>query len=125
MAIGTLLPIYSAAGKLIAAYLDDPVSHSWKKQEYEKLDKERKTTLEKELKSVPKNRIAFAKEALAPYISSVGIPILNWDNKILGGIIVVGFEKTIPDSIDDHRSQYLLQVSDDVSSVFGCQKNDG
>lgn len=117
--VGTILPIHSAAGKLFATFKNDPISLHWKEQEYKKLDTEHIRTLEKEQEKIRKQHIAFASGALAKFVASVAIPIFNYNDEIVGSIVVVGFEQTIPSKISDQRSEYLLRKGHEISREMG------
>ena len=117
--VGTILPIHSAAGKLFAAYRNDPISRNWKEKEYEKLNKHKITELESKFEEIRNRKIAFATEALATFVSSVAIPIFRYDHEIIGSIVVVGFEKTIPMHPNDKLSQYLLGKGNEISRELG------
>jgi len=117
--VGTMLPIHSAAGKVFAAYKNNPISDKWKEKEYKKLKKPQITELESEFEEIRHEKIAFAKEALATFVSSVAIPVFRYDHEIIGSIVVVGFEKTIPMHPDDKLSQYLLDKGNEIFRELG------
>lgn len=117
--VGTMLPIHSAGGKLFAAHKEGPIFQNWKEKEYDKLKQTRIKELENELEDIRSSHIAFASSALANFVSSVAIPIFNHDKEIVGSIVVVGFEKTIPADKTDERSQYLLTKGKEISKEMG------
>ncbi|RSL32333.1 IclR family transcriptional regulator [Salibacterium salarium] len=118
--VGTFLPIHSAAGKLFAAFLNDPMSQAWKDTEQVNLTEEEIELLKEECLTITSQNISFAKESLAPSISSAAIPIFNYNDEISGSIIVVGFEKDIPNQVDQEISQYLLAKADEISKALGA-----
>lgn len=120
--VGTILPIYSAAGKLFASFKNDPIFLHWKEKEYQHLSKEQIKCFEKELDIIRQQHIAFATGALAKYVASVAIPIFNYDYEIVGSIVVVGFDQSIPSTITDERSIYLLQKSREISKIMGMRE---
>ncbi|SDH17334.1 transcriptional regulator, IclR family [Alteribacillus persepolensis] len=117
--VGSILPIQSAAGKLFAAFMNNPMIEAWKNDQQANWDKKDRQWLDEELDIIQEQKISFAKEALASSISSVAIPIFNYNDDIIGSIIVVGFADAIPQSTDHELSLYLLEKSKEVSSVFG------
>ncbi|MBO8163501.1 MAG: IclR family transcriptional regulator [Brevibacillus sp.] len=117
--IGTFLPIMSACGKVYAAFMEETSIGEWKKQQLAKLDGEQKLQLEAEIEFVRENGISFAKEPLVPSISSIALPIFNFEKRLLGVIIVVGFNETVPNQIDDPMSQYLIKTVKEISQTFG------
>lgn len=120
--VGTVLPIHSAGGKLFAAMLNGPLMDEWVANETTHFSAEEKSTLQSDFAEIRKNGIAFASEALAPSISSIAIPIFNYDSHVLGAIIIVGFQGTVPSSLEDELSVQLLEKSEEISSIFGFSK---
>lgn len=119
--VGTLLPIYSAGGKLFAAFKNGPIFENWKKKELEKMNSREIKDLTDQLDDIRKQNISFATGALADYVSSVAIPIFNYHHEIIGSIVVVGFEKTIPSDFKDERAQYLLAKGEEISREMGLE----
>src|SRR5699024_6195647 len=99
--IGTRLPALSSAGKVYLAFGDETTIEEWQKNELSNLDVEERADLEKEMKTVKETRFAYAAEPLIEHISSFSVPILNFDNKIVGCVTVVGFNTQIPKSVED------------------------
>src|SRR5699024_5585881 len=50
--VGTILPIHSAAGKLFAAFKNNPLSDQWKKNQYKMLDKKQIKELESDFEDI-------------------------------------------------------------------------
>lgn len=117
--IGTFLPIMSATAKVFAAFMDDHLILEWKQQQLAKFDEEQRLRLESEILIVREHGISFATEPLVPSISSIAIPVFNFEKRLLTVIVVVGFSHTIPTQIDDVTSQYLLKMMKEVSASFG------
>ncbi|MED1420345.1 IclR family transcriptional regulator [Bacillus smithii] len=117
--VGTILPIQSAGGKLFAAFMEGPLIQDWIKQETRSFTTQEYTRIEQELKTVRKESISFAQEALAPSIASAGIPVFNYNREIIGAVIIVGFQNTIPSHPNHDLSHYLLEKSVEISSQFG------
>lgn len=120
--VGTILPISSAAGKIFATFMQHPSTKSWIKEELSKLDEKTQKQLIIEFEKIKKDNISFANEALAPNISSCAIPIFNFEKELLGSIIVVGFEKSIPHTVENELSQYLLRKGKEISAIFGFKE---
>ena len=98
--IGSYLPIYSATGKLFASFGNDLQVDEWKKTEFQRLTPQQVENLEKEFAVIGRNHISFAEEPLAPYVSSISIPILNYRKQLLGSITIVGFKENIPKDLE-------------------------
>ncbi|MCU6792658.1 MULTISPECIES: IclR family transcriptional regulator [Paenibacillus] len=119
--IGTLLPILSAAGKVYAAFMEEAVIGVWSKQQLTTLDEERGLKLKTEIEAIRLHGISFASEPLVPSISSVALPIINFQKSLLGAVVIVGFSDALPTHIDEVMSQYLLKVNKEICAIFGCK----
>ncbi len=117
--IGTYLPATTASGKVFCAFMEEQDIKEWKEREFAKLSKTKQTQLEKEIEKVKKEGISFASEPLVPQVSSIAFPVLNFKEELVGSVILVGFNHSIPDQLDHPTSQYLLQMSREISEVFG------
>jgi DNA-binding IclR family transcriptional regulator len=117
--IGTLLPIRSASGKLFLAFMDEQMSREWKEKEFMQIPQEKVGLLEDECRIIRKKEISFAREPLVPSVSSVAIPVLNYQKKLLGSVTVVGFSESIPQDENNELSQFLLSISKEISASFG------
>ena len=117
--IGTRLPILSSSGKIFSAFQSLSVAAEWKQSELQAIHNNQKEILEQEEKVIQSQMIAFAKEPLVPHVSSASVPILNYSNELMGCLTVVGFSEIVPKHIEDPTSQYLLQLSTDISNIFG------
>ncbi|WP_419954051.1 IclR family transcriptional regulator [Neobacillus niacini] len=120
--IGTILPIRSASGKVFMAYMEEQMIREWKEKEFMQIPLEKLSQLEAECKIIREKEIAFAREPLVPSVSSVSIPVLNYQRKLLGSITVVGFSETIPQDENNELSQFLLSISKELSAGFGFKK---
>ncbi len=117
--IGTILPLATATGKVYAAFLNDSSVQEWKRQHEARLDAEHATRLEEDIRDVRERRISFAKEPLVPTISSISLPVFKFGGTLIGSFVVVGFADMMPSREEDEMSGYLLQMSAEISSVFG------
>ncbi len=117
--IGTLLPALSAAGKIFTAFSDESQTADWRSKEWEQLSDQQKNEFLKDIDTVKEYAIAFASEPLVPSISSIAIPIFNFEERLLGVIVVVGFSHTIASRLDDMMSQYLVKMRNEIAEAFG------
>ncbi len=117
--IGTLLPTMSAAGNIFAAYLEENLIADWRNKELDQLSEQQKQAFHEGIEAVREHGIAFASEPLVPSISSIAIPIFNYEARVLGVIVVVGFSNTIASQQDDMMSQYLMKMRNEISESFG------
>lgn len=117
--IGTQLPILSSSGKIFSAFQSPTLAEEWKNLELQAIPKELKEILEKEENDIQTQMIAFSKEPLVPHVSSASVPILNYNGELMGCLTIVGFSEIVPNHIEDPISQYLLELSKDISNIFG------
>jgi DNA-binding IclR family transcriptional regulator len=103
------------------AFMDEQIILDWKANEYSQIPQEKIQELEEECRFIREKEIAFAKEPLVPSVSSVAIPVLNYQKKLLGTITVVGFTEVVPQDENNELSQYLIQISNEISASFGYQ----
>ncbi|MBA4538372.1 IclR family transcriptional regulator [Bacillus aquiflavi] len=121
--IGTKLPILSSSGKIFSVFNDQALIKEWKTNELNLLSNEEQMLFEQETQEIKKNHIAFAKEPLVPFVSSISIPLFNYSASLLGAITVVGFSQHIPQTIESKTAAYLLNMSTEISNIFGYQKD--
>lgn len=117
--IGTMLPLFSSGGKIFAAFMEETSIRSWLEKEMEASSSDKHLKLQEESLAIRKKGISFAREPIVPSISSVAVPILNYNRGLIGTIIIVGFTETIPQNEDEEFSQYLIQMSKEISECFG------
>lgn len=121
--LGTLLPIHTTAGKLFAAYKQENELEAWKK---DPINIDKLPLVEKELEKVRNERIAISTAPLAPSINSVGVPILNYNQDILGTITIAGFNDSLPLEKEHPIIQELIRTGEELSKGYGdkiFQKN--
>jgi DNA-binding IclR family transcriptional regulator len=115
--LGTRLPPSSSSGKVFTVFQDSSITADW-------IEKDNNVSAAflrgtKEYQAIQKNKIAFAKEPLVPSVSSMSIPIFNYNAELLGAITAVGFTESIPDHYEDPLSQYLRKSFLEISNIFG------
>lgn len=117
--LGTVLPSMSAAGKIFSAFQEENVLAEWKAEELRRMDEDQQALYEHEIQTVRTHGLALASEPLVPSISSIAFPIFNFDARLLGVVVVVGFSNTIANKLDDMMSQYLIKMRNEVCEAFG------
>lgn len=118
--LGSLLPPLSSTGKIFESFLDPATSKDWIKA----MGREGRGNHAEEIDRVKQEGIAFASEPLIPTVSSVSIPIFNFNQELLGAITVVGFSESIPNDVAKESSQYLLEKGREISGQFGYRGMD-
>lgn len=115
--IGSLLPPSSSSGKIFTCFLPPAITSEWiSSTDY---GPENRKMSENEIQNIKTHKIAFAKEPLVPSVSSLSIPILNYNSDLLGAITVVGFTDFVPADPGEELSQYIIEMSAEISRVFG------
>ncbi|MFS0781196.1 IclR family transcriptional regulator [Bacillus sp. 1P06AnD] len=114
--IGTILPPFSSSGKVYNSFLEEEVKKEWLRENGFPAEGQG------ELQKVRESCISFAREPLVPSVSSVSVPILNFNSELVGSLTVVGFKESIPDSPDHPLSIYLRQKSFEISQTFGYRQ---
>lgn len=115
--LGTILSPNSSAGKIFLSFLDEDKTKKWIEDSSGLNDVSQET-----LNLIQQERIAFANEPLISSVSSVSVPILNYQESILGSLTIVGFKDEIPDTVNHPLSTYLLQKSVELSECFGYRQ---
>ncbi|WP_017729157.1 IclR family transcriptional regulator [Halalkalibacterium ligniniphilum] len=117
--IGTILPINSATGKIFLTFMNEQVIKNWTERELKDLPSEKIEELERETRMIREKKITFAREPIVASVSSVAFPVLNFKGALLGTVTIVGFSEVIPTSEKDEFSQYLIEISSQISKSFG------
>ena len=117
--IGTQLPVLSSSGKIFSTFDSPSIIEEWKQAEFQLLTADEKTTFLKEEEAIRLQRISFSKEPLVSHVSSASVPIFNHNKDLLGCITLVGFSEIVPKQVKDEYSQYLLNLSNEISHLFG------
>ncbi|WKB36084.1 IclR family transcriptional regulator C-terminal domain-containing protein [Terrilactibacillus sp. S3-3] len=122
--IGTILPLTSSAGKIFLAFADEIITHSWRERESRKRLPDQLQNLDQEIRLIQRREIAFTKEPIISSISSISIPVFNYGKKLLGAVVIVGFNEQIPTSEEDETSKYIKEMGKEISKIFGYEKSD-
>ncbi|MED3561311.1 IclR family transcriptional regulator [Bacillus xiapuensis] len=117
--IGTFLPIHSSCGKIFMAFMDEQMIRDWKAKEFMQIPPEKVSQLEAERYIIQEKEISFAREPLVSSVSSVSLPVFNYKKILLGAITIVGFTEIIPHDEKHDLSDYLIQISKEISGCFG------
>lgn len=117
--IGSKLPALSSAGKTFLAFSDKFVVEEWKEEELKNISLEEQSSLEKEIEEVRKNKFTYSEEPLIQQISSFSLPILDYDNSIIGCVTVVGFNDMIPKTPTDPIVIAAKEEVLKISRIFG------
>ncbi|WP_185819764.1 IclR family transcriptional regulator [Salibacterium salarium] len=119
--VGTYLPLHSATGKLFAAFKQDFAGEDWKQRQRQNLSEVKLELLDEDIEEIRKTGISFAKDALAPSINSIAVPIFNFNEELLGVITVLGFKDSLPVNMDNGLNRYFIEKSKEASRIFGAR----
>lgn len=120
--IGTNLPLGSSTGVIFASFRNELVKN-WLDSERAKLNEEQLKELDKELETARKSYFASKIEPLVSHVSSFSVPILNYEQELLGAITIVGYTETVPTSPDHPTSRYIMDISRELSAQYGFSAN--
>lgn len=120
--VGTKLPINSSTGKIFAAYANSLEITNWIEAQQNELANFDVAAFQRELKGIRKNGFSFAHEPLVRHVSSIGLPILNYKNELVGAITVVGFEEDVPTDTSSEMMQQIIDMSKEMSTVYGFKE---
>lgn len=120
--MGTHLPLSSSTGVVFSAFEKDVITKEWKEAELSKLTKSKIKQFQGEIEKTRALFFASKTEPLINHVSSFSVPILNFNNELLGAITIVGITETVPKTADHHIGQYVLNVAKEISEYFGFKK---
>ncbi|MEK4967383.1 helix-turn-helix domain-containing protein [Cytobacillus sp. FSL R7-0696] len=115
--LGGSLPPTSAAGKIFLSFLNPVLTKDWLGNG-DAIDNA-------EWQMIQQSKISFATEPLIPSISSASVPLLDYQNQLLGAVTVVGFNEKMPKEAKDSMSKQLLKFHLQASSMFGYRYKQG
>src|SRR5699024_10018860 len=113
------LPALSSAGKIYLAFGEHHIIEEWQKEELSDLSEDQQVALNEEIKKVHEENFAYASEPLIEHISSFSIPILAYENKIVGCVTVVSFHTQIPKDANNEPSIIVQKEVKKSSQSFG------
>lgn len=122
--VGTKLPLSSAAGKIFAAYANSLEFTNWIEQEQQTIEQFDIAKFQHELKQIRKDHFTYAHEPLVRHVSSIGFPILNYKNELVGAFSVVGFSEDVPSNFDANIIQQIISMSKEMSTIYGYKKKE-
>lgn len=116
--IGTNLPLYSSTGIVFASF-ENPLLKNWIEEEFSKVDENEKEAIMKELEETKNNFYTSKIEPLVTHVSSFSVPILNFNEELLGAITVVGYTEIVPSEHTHPISQMVINICKEVSTFYG------
>lgn len=121
--VGTNLPATSSAGKIFLAFKEDYFLEEWREKEFALLDSEKVEELEKELSMIRQKEITFTNEPIVTSISSISFPVFNFQKQLMGAVSVVGFNEQITKKEEKSLSEYIIEMSRNISNSLGYQRD--
>ncbi|MER1986363.1 MAG: IclR family transcriptional regulator [Solibacillus sp.] len=120
--VGTKLPLNSSTGKVFAAYANSLEITHWIEAEQNEAESFDMASFQRELKKIRQHGFAYAHEPLVRHVSSLGLPILNYKDELVGTITVVGFEEDVPSDESSELLQQIIAISKQMSAVYGYKE---
>lgn len=120
--IGTNLPLTSATGLLFSAFEKNEHLKKWEQSYKENWTTEQIAQFQFEQQQVLCNFFATKTEPLVEHVSSFSIPILNYNEDLIGAITVVGYTNLVPNSLEHPTSQLVLNIASHLSEYYGFFK---
>lgn len=114
--IGTNLPLNSSTGIVFAAFRN-PLLRNWMEKELSHVNQ--REEILKELDKTKNSFYASKIEPLVTHVSSFSVPILNYDEELLGAITIVGYTETVPTDPFHPISQLVINICKDISAFYG------
>ncbi len=120
--IGTHLPHYSSTGVSFLAFKKSTQMTTWEQDILSNLSNEELQVLQANLEETRKLSFATKIEPLIQHISSFSVPLLNYDQELLGTITLVGYTETVPKKKEHPTSQYVIDIAREISTYYGYSK---
>ena len=120
--VGTKLPLNSSTGKIFAAFANSLEITNWIETQQSEIANFNIAAFQRELKGIRQSGFSFAHEPLVRHVSSIGLPILNYKNELVGAITVVGFEEDVPTDTSSEMMQKIIEMSREMSAVYGFKE---
>jgi IclR family transcriptional regulator, acetate operon repressor len=121
--IGTTLPLTSSTGIVFSAFEKAEPMIEWEEIEFKKYSEIELQQIYKEQEEARKTLFAAKTEPLIEHVSSFCVPILNFNDQIVGAITIVGHTEAVPRTLDHQISQYVHDVASQLSNYYGYVKN--
>ncbi|KOY82307.1 IclR family transcriptional regulator [Lysinibacillus macroides] len=120
--MGTHLPLASSTGVIFSAFEKDLQLKGWAENEVSNFSEQELEQFKKDKEKTRELFFASKTEPLIQHVSSYSVPILNFNNELLGAITVVGITETVPKTADEPIGQYVLNVAREISAYYGFSK---
>lgn len=122
--VGTKLPLSSASGKIFAAYANSLEITAWIEEQQRSNDQFDIAHFQHELKQIREQHFTYSYEPLVRHVSSIGFPILNYKNELVGAFSVVGFTEDVPKDFESEIIQQIISMSKEMSTIYGYKKKE-
>lgn len=120
--IGTTLPLLSSTGKIFSAFKSGSEIEDWAEKELEHLTEEERQLFQENRQTIRQEKFTHAVEPLIKHISSFSVPVLDFNDELVGAITVVGFDPSIPKNSKDEVSQFVKSIARKASEKLGYKK---
>ncbi|MCP1143527.1 IclR family transcriptional regulator [Lysinibacillus endophyticus] len=117
--MGTHLPLNCSTGIIFSSFEKNTIMKEWELEELMKFSKSELEQFKEAKEKTKQLYFATKKEPLVTHVSSFSVPILNFDEELLGAITVVGITETVPKTLDDTTGQFVLGIAREISEYYG------
>lgn len=117
--VGSILPIHSAVAKVFCAFKSGPILDKWIEDQLINHGNLKKEDLISEIQKIRELKFSSAEDSLRKNINSMAVPILNFNNEIIGVIAIVGFKEDLPIEEGGRQAEFLTTKSKEISKIFG------
>lgn len=117
--VGSMLPIHSAVAKVFCAFKSGPILDKWVEDQLIQHGNLTKEELLSEIQTIKATKFSSAVDSLRKNINSMAVPILNFNNEIMGVIAIVGFKEDLSVEEGGTQSEFLMAKSKEISKIFG------
>ncbi|SOC11630.1 IclR family transcriptional regulator [Ureibacillus xyleni] len=120
--MGTHLPLNCSTGIVFSTFEKNSIMKEWELEELMKFSKDEIEKFNEEKEKTKQLRFATKKEPLVTHVSSFSVPILNFNEELLGAITIVGITETVPKTLDDPTGQFVMEIAKEISEFYGYSK---
>ena len=117
--MGTHLPLNCSTGIVFSTFEKNAMMKAWELEELKKFSESELEQFKKEKENTKQFYFATKKEPLVTHVSSFSVPILNFNEELLGAITVVGITDTVPKTLNDPTGQFVLGTAMEISEYYG------
>lgn len=117
--LGAPLPLLSSTGKIFSSFYKSKDKDEWELKELSMLSEKKRNKFLEEKQQAIEEHFTSSVDPLIEYVSSISVPIFNFQGDLIAAITVVGFTPLMPTNKEDENSKYVINIGKKVSRLFG------